>query len=75
MIEIHSFLYLTERHEVTDTPHLEEICVSNSKPLPARATASQCVKAETVTPETDTRSKRFPSLTLLAAKKTQPYYR
>lgn len=54
---------------MTDTLHLEEVSVSNSKSMPACATASQCVKAETVTPETDTRSKHIPSITLLAVKR------
>ena len=53
---------------MTDTLHLEEVHVSNSKSMPACATASQCVKAETVTPETDTRLKRIPSMILLAVK-------
>lgn len=52
---------------MTGTLHLEEVCVSNSKSMPACATASQCVEA--VTPETDTRSKHIPSITLLAVKR------
>lgn len=43
--------------------------MSNSKFMPACATASECVKAETVAPETDTRSKHIPSVTPLAVKR------
>lgn len=49
---------------MTDTLHLEEVCISNSKSMPACAAASQCVKAETVTPGL----KHIPSVILLAVK-------
>lgn len=65
--EMHSFLHFTERHEMSDTQHLEHVCASTSMSMPAYSISSQCVKVEREALD----QRYIPSITLVNAVKRQ----